>query len=163
VADAGEDHETAEHPQAAGDQRASPAETFNNECAGDGHEEVDATENHRSLERVVQTGCGEDGRAVVEEEVGTGQLLQRLHANTEQSTVHHAWAGEDLVPRVFSTASVLGVQLGFNLADFAVNLPVVFRHAVRLCDGGSRALDLSLAVLPAGRLAEEHDADRHDD
>jgi hypothetical protein len=163
VADTGKDHETAEHPQAARDQRASPAETLNNKRSGDSHEEVDATENHRSLEGVVQTGCGEDGRAVVEKEVGTGQLLQRLHADTEQSAVHHARTGEDFVPGVFSTTGVLGVQLGFDLADFTVDFPVVFRHAVRLCDGGTRALDLSLAVLPAGRLAEEHDADRHDD
>jgi hypothetical protein len=130
---------------------------------GDGHGEVDATENHRGLERVIQTGCGEDSRAVVEEEVGTSQLLKRLHADTEKCTVHHARAGEDLVPGVFSTTGVLGIQLGFDLADFTVNFPVVLGHAVGLCDGGSRALNLSLAVLPTGRLAEEHDADRHYD
>lgn len=163
VANASEHHETTEHPQAARNQGAPPSEFLHNIRPWNGHGKIDATENHRSLERIIQTGCRENSCAIVEEEVGAGQLLKRLHANAEQSAVHHAWAGEDFIPRVFSTTSVLGIELGLDFTDLAINFPVVLRHAVRLCNGGSRARDFALAVLPSRRLAEEHDADRHDD
>jgi hypothetical protein len=75
VSDRGKHQETDEHPNTSSDQSASSAELLDNVGARNGHSEIDASKDHRSLKRVIQTSSSEDSRAVVEEEVGSSELL----------------------------------------------------------------------------------------
>ena len=59
---------------------------------------VDGSEDDLSNVRVRETGGGKNSGAVIEEKVGTGQLLASLKDDTEDSSVKHARTSEDLPP-----------------------------------------------------------------
>lgn len=61
VADGGKNQETDEHPETSSDQSTSSTESFDDESAWNGHGEVDTTEDHRCLERIIQAGRCENG------------------------------------------------------------------------------------------------------
>ena len=54
----------------------------------EGAEDVDGTEDDLGDEGVLNTNRLEDGGTVVEEVVGTGELLQTLHDHTKEGTVY---------------------------------------------------------------------------
>lgn len=97
------------------------------------------------------------------EEIGTGQLLESLKANTKERAVQHCRPGEDFVEGMLAASCTLGLQFVLDFADLSVDLGMVFWYAVGDRDSGSRALDLAFAILPSRRFTEEHDSHAHDD
>lgn len=69
-----EDHEADEHGEPAGDEGFAAAEALDDVEAEEGGAEVDAAEDHARDEGVGEADGLEDGGAVVEEEVGAGEL-----------------------------------------------------------------------------------------
>ena len=61
MADRGKDQEADEHPETSSDQSTSSAKSLDDEGAWNGHGEVDTTENHSCLERIVKASRGENG------------------------------------------------------------------------------------------------------
>ena len=63
---AGEDEETHGHPDGAEDKRLAAAKVLHVVQADEGYAEIDAVQDHLRDEGVVDSGCLEDDRAVVE-------------------------------------------------------------------------------------------------
>jgi len=59
---------------------------------------------------------------------------------------------------VLTTSSRLGIELSFDLTDLAMDLPVIFGYAVRQSDRAAGSVDVVVAIIPSGALAEETDA-----
>lgn len=94
--------------------------------------------------------------------VGAGQLLQSLERNTKQHTVQHTRTGENFIPRVMTTASLLSLQLFLNLLNLVKDFRMLFRHTIRKRDRLARTVNFALAVFPAGRLLHEANANNHE-
>lgn len=150
VAEGCKNHEAHEHPEPTGYERRTSAKLFDNVQAGECASEVDGAEDNRRDVGVGQTDRLEDGCAVVEVEVGSGELLQSLERDPQDGSIGHAWAGEDLVPRVFASTSAFSVELAFDLPDFSLDFGMVFRDAVADRDRLAGVLDSALAVSPTG-------------
>lgn len=73
---------------------------FNHVQATKGAEEVHGTQDDGSFVTVAQTSGSENRGAIVEEKVGSSELLEHLQGEAEDDAVKHAWSGEDFIPRV---------------------------------------------------------------
>lgn len=129
MADGSEDHEAGEHPESSYDESFPTTEVLNNVKTAERAEEVDGTEDDCGNVAVAQSSGCENGCAVVEEKVGTGELLQGLESDTEGNTVCHTRTSNDLVEGVFA-ASILGIELGLDLANLTVDLVVALGNTV---------------------------------
>jgi hypothetical protein len=162
VTDKGVDEQAHGHPGSTDHHGLSAADILNDPETEDGGDDVDGSEDDGGDVRVGETGGGEDGCAVVEEVVGTCQLLTSLEDHTEQSTVQHAGASEDLVPWVIA-ASRLSLELLLDLSNLGVDERAVRLYAVQTGHVHASLVDLALAVCVTGRLGEEQDgAAEHD-
>lgn len=158
VADGGPDHEADEHPSGTVHQTLAATIVFDDVQTGQGHTEVDGTENDGGDVRVAQTDTLEDTGSVVEDEVGTGQLLQRLQSNAEQDTVQHARAGEDLLPRSIAVGELL-LKLLLHVGHLLGNDTVVAGDAVQLAHDIVGLLGTTVTVGETGRLGQEEGTD----
>lgn len=78
MADGGKDHEADEHPQGAGDEGATTAVILDEIEAQECSAEVHAAQDHLCDVGVLDACATEYGRAVVEEVVRAGELLEGL-------------------------------------------------------------------------------------
>ena len=107
VTDSGPDHEADEHPSSTVHQTLAATVVLDNVETGKGHTEVDGTEDDGGDVRVAQADALEDASSVVEDKVGTSQLLEGLQGNAEQDTVEHAGTSEDLLPGSVTVGELL--------------------------------------------------------
>lgn len=156
-----EDDEPQEHPDTTDDHGDAAAELLADVQTTEGGEDVDGTEDHGGDVRVGDADGREDLGSVVEEEVGTGKLLQGLQGHADEDTTEHSRGSEDLEPLGLATGN-LSLVLLTDLGQLVLDLRVVGRDA-RDESQGLGGLGLSTtAVLPAGRLAHGQHAGAHD-
>lgn len=160
-AQGGEDDEPQEHPDTADDHGDTATELLADVQTTEGGEDVDGTEDHGGDVRVGDTDGGEDLGSVVEEEVGTGKLLQGLESHADEDTTEHGRGSEDLEPLGLATGNLSLVLLA-NLSQLVLNLRVVGLNA-RDKSQGLGGIGLSTtAVLPARRFTHGQHAGTHD-
>lgn len=155
------DHETDEHPNTTQNKRVTTTHVLDNVQTREGHTEVDSTEDDLG-DVAVQTNGREDTVTEVEDEVGTGELLQRLQHDTQDGTVEHARAGEDLVPRGLA-GFVLLFELVLHVLHLLRDAAVVRGHTVQLAHDLAGFLEAAVAVGVAGRLGQEQGTDTQDE
>lgn len=158
VTDGGPDHEADKHPSGTVHQTLAATVVLDDVQTRKGHTKVDSTENDGGDVRVAQTDTLEDTGSVVEDEVGTGQLLQRLQSNTEQDTVQHARASEDLLPRSIAVGELL-LKLLLHIGHLLSNDTVVAGDAVQLAHDIVGLFGTTVAVGETGRLGQEEGTD----
>lgn len=161
VADGGPDHEADEHPSATVHQTLAATIVLDDVQTGQGHTEVDSTENDGGDVRVAQTDTLEDTGSVVEDEVGTGQLLQRLQSDTEQDTVQHAGTGEDFLPGSIAVGELL-LKLLLHIGHLLGNDTVVVGDTVELAHDITGLFGTTVAVGVTRGLGQEEGADTKD-
>lgn len=161
VADRGPDHETDEHPGGTDHETVTTTVVLNDVQTGQGHAEVDRTEDDLGDVGVGQTNTLEDGGAVVEDEVGTGQLLQGLQGDTQHGTVEHARAGEDLVPGSLADGTLL-VELLLHVRHLLRDDTVVGGDTVELGHDLAGLLHTAVTVGVARGLGQEQGTDTED-
>ena len=159
MADRRKNQEHAEHEAGAEDEGLAAAKVLNHVQTAKGGDEVDGAEDDGGDEAVGETSTLEDGRSVVEEVVGAGELLQALQEHAQGDTVEHARAGQELVPHLHSG---LGVELFLDLVEFLDDDAVVLGHTVQLGHGAPGAVDLTVTVLEARGFGEEGHAAAQD-
>lgn len=159
-AQGGEDDEPQEHPDTADDHGDTATELLADVQTTEGGEDVDGTEDHGGDVRVGDTDGGKDLSSVVEEEVGTGKLLQGLKGHADEDTTEHSRGSEDLEPLGLATGNLSLVLLA-NLGQLVLDLRVVGLDAGDKSQGlGGLGLSTT-AVLPAGRLTHGQHAGAH--
>lgn len=101
---------------------------------------------------------------IVEEVVGTGQLLQSLKHNAKDDAVRHARRLEHLNPTADSTSRPLfGIQLFLDLGNLMHDHPVVLWNAIQLRHCASSAVHTAMPVVITRTLREEEDSDSKDE
>ena len=114
------------------------------------------------LTAVVKTCRREDGCAVVEEVVGTSQLLTGLQDHTKHGTVKHARASEDLVPWVVATGG-FSFKLVLDFLDFGVDESRVLCHTVEASHVAASFFDAALSVCETRGLGQKQNGATEDD
>lgn len=100
---------------------------------------------------------------VVEEVVGTGQLLQSLKHNAKYDAVRHAWRLEHLKPPADpASCPLLGIQLFLDLGNLMHNDPMILGYTIQFRHGASGAVHTAIAVVESRTLREEEDAETKD-
>lgn len=160
-AERGEDDEPDEHPDTAKDHGDTAAELLADVETTEGGEDVDGTEDHGGDVRVGDTDGREDLGTVVEEEVGTGELLQGLQGHADEDTTQHSRGSEDLVPLGLATGNLSLVLLA-DLSQLVLDLRVVDRDARDESQSHGGLGFSTAAVLPAGRLTHDQHTGTHD-
>ena len=97
---------------------------------------------------------------VVEEVVGTSQLLEGLQSHTQADTVEHARRSEEFVPLL---AAGFGLELVLDLVELLEDDLVVLRHTIQLSHGGTGLVDAAVAEVETRRLREESHTTTEDD
>lgn len=161
VANGSPDHEANEHPGGTDHETIAASIVLNNIQARQGHTEVDSAKNDLGDERVAQTDTLEDAGSVVEDEVGTGQLLQRLQSDSKHSTVEHARTSENLVPGSIASVLLL-VQLLLHIGHLLSNNAVVGRDTVELRHDVASLLNTTVTVGITRGLGQEESTDTQD-
>lgn len=157
VTDEGVDEEAHHHPSSSNHERLSTATLLDNVETTEGTETVDRAENELSDVAVLKTGGSKDSGTEVKEEVDTSELLTSLENNTEEGTVEHALAGEDLNEAGLGER-VLFVELLLDVVDLSVNTGGVDVETGKVGDGLSGLFLLTLSVGKSRRLGKEEDA-----
>lgn len=88
---------------------------------------------------------------IIEEVVGTSQLLQRLQNHTQGDTVQHARSGDELVPHLLLG---FGVELLLDLLDFLEDDAVVLGDTIELGHGVTSTIDTAVTELETWALRE---------
>lgn len=161
VADGGPDHEANEHPGATVHQTLAASVVLDDVETGEGHTEVDNTQNDGGNVGVAETDTVEDTGSVVEDEVGTGKLLEGLQGNAEQNTVEHARTGEDLLPGSVTIGHLL-LELGLHVGHLLSDDTVVGGHTVELAHDLTSLLSAAVTVGVTGGLGKEEGTDTED-
>lgn len=130
----------------------------------EGDSPVDAVQDHLRHERADLHRL-EDGGAVVEEVIGSRQLLEHLEAHAQQDSVPHARCpahADEFADRV-ALGLHFGTKFVFNLLHLHVDAVMMCRGTVDLHQRLLGTLRLSLAVVISRRFREEENADtKHD-
>lgn len=161
VSDSSKDHEANEHPEATSNQRLAATKVLDNVETNDGNTKVDTSQDHLSNVAVVKASGGENGVAVVEDEVGTSKLLQRLQGNSENSAIKHTGTGEDFKDTGLS-GSPFFIKLVFHVGNFFGNKTVVFGNTVQLDHGSLGFFNAAHAVGITRRLGQEQNTNTED-
>ena len=133
VTDRSKDHEADEHPDPTGDERLASSKVFNDVQTAKGRTEVHAAENHLRDKSVLDAGAVEDDGPVVEEVVGTGQLLKCLQDDPQADAILHPRALEHLDPAVpASLGSAFCFELLLDLSELVLDCAVIRRYTVEL-------------------------------
>lgn len=162
VADGGPDHEADEAPGGTGHETLAASVMLDNVQAGQSHAEVDSAQDDLGHVGVGKTNTLEDGGTIVEDEVGTSELLQGLKTNAEHGTVEHARAGEDLVPGSLANGALL-IELVLHIRHLLGNNAVVGGDTVELGHDLASLLNAAVTVSITRRLGEEQGADTEDE
>ena len=155
VTDGGEANEASKHEGSTNNQGLATTKVLNNIETTKGSTEVDSTQNDLGDEAVVDTSTLHDGGSVVEEVVGTGELLQRLEHHTQDDTEEHARGGQELVPFLVLALSLL---LLTDLIEFLQDTGVVLRDTVELGQVATGLINTTLTEVETRRFGEEQHA-----
>jgi hypothetical protein len=158
MANGSEDHKANEHPGSPEDEGVAAAKMLYHVQAKECGPEVDTTKNHLSDEAVVDAGSLENNRTVVEEVVGTCQLLQCLEADTKKDPVSHSRCCKHFIPGLVCV-QCLGIKLLLDLLELACNLDMVLRNSIKLRHSLSRFIGSAMSVGVARTFREEDNAD----
>ena len=93
----------------------------------------------------------EEDAYIIEEVVGTSQLLQRLQNHTQGNTVQHAGSSDELMPDLILG---FGVELLLDLLDLLEDNAVVLRNTIELRHGVTSTVDTTVTELETGALRE---------
>jgi hypothetical protein len=156
VTDKGVDEEAHHHPSSTNHQRDTATTLLDDIETSKGACAVDRAEDELGDVRVLETSGSKDSGTEVEEEVDTSELLTSLESDTEEGTVHHAGASEDLNPAGLRQRSLL-VKLLTDLIDLAVDTGGVDVETSKVGDGLAGFLLLTLTVGESGGLGKEED------
>ena len=164
VTDRCKNKETDEHPRTPRNKRLASSIVLNNVQTDKGNQKVNSVEDDLRLVAVNRHGA-KDGSPVVEEVIGTSQLLEHLQRHTKEDTVRHARRLEHLNKLLNGVAFdlVLGAQLGIDFFHLSVDGPVIGGCAVDFAECVARAVDFALAVVETGCVGEEEDSDAQDE
>lgn len=163
MADRGEDQEAAEHPNGTANERLATTKVLDHVQTNKGDGKVDGVEDDLGDEGV-DLHRFEDGRAVVEEVVGAGKLLEHLQSHAESDTISHARGlehADELLDRA-SLDLVFGAELALNLHDLGVDGPVVFCGSVHTADGLLGSFFVTMSEIVSRGLGEKQDAKAQD-
>lgn len=161
VSDGSKNHKADEHPDATSNQRLAATKVLDNVETNDGNTKVDTGHNHLGDVAVVQTSRRENGVAIVENEVGTGELLQRLQDNTKNGAVKHTRTSEDLKDTSLS-GSLFFIELVLHVGDFFSDEAVVVGDTIQLDHGTLGFFDTAHAVGVTRRLGQEENTNTED-
>jgi hypothetical protein len=156
VTDEGVDEEAHHHPSSSNHERLSAATLLDNVETTEGTETVDRAENELSDVAVLKTGGSKDSGTEVKEEVDTSELLTSLENNTEEGTVEHALASEDLNEAGLGER-VLLVELLLDVVDLSVDTGGVDVETGKVGDGLSGLFLLTVSVGKTRRLGKQKD------
>lgn len=160
----GKDHEADEHPKRAGDERLAASVVLHDVETDEGGAKIDGVENDLRDEGVDVDG-GEDGGSVVEEVVGTSELLGHLEQASKDNTVSHARCLEH-ANELGDGAALdlrLGTQLALDLLQLSEDGIVVLGGAIDAAEGSLGLFDFAHAVVESRGLGESEDANAEDD
>ena len=127
-ADAANNQLADHHPNGAIDEQVTATDALHPVHARQGHEHVDDVGGDREEERVAlgRDGRGEEARAVVEDEVDTGQLLPRLKEDARHGTRKVlALAKLEAVGVRASSVGEFNLQVGLNVGQFGTDQRVI--------------------------------------
>lgn len=148
------DQETADGPESTNDERHATAALLNDVETTESASNIDTAENDLGDVGVLKTDTAEDGRTIVEEEVGTGELLASLENDTDHDAAEHGRGSEHLVPLGVLAGSLL-LELEANLGNLVVDGLVVGVDTTKASDGGTSLLLTALAESETRGLREE--------
>lgn len=162
MADESVNKEAHHHPQCSNDQRPSTTALLDNDKTTKGARDVDGSEDNLSDIAVVEASRLEDGGTVVEEEVGTGELLAGLQQDTEHEAVQHARTGENLVPLGIGALLHL-LDLLADLFDFDIDAGGVRVDTSKTRDGLASLFLTPVEESETGALRQEQDTATKDE
>jgi len=162
LTDEGVDQETDDSPESTNDESSAASALLDDPQTTESAEDVDGTKNDLSDVGVVKTNTGEDGCAVVEEEVGTSELLTGLEDDTDHDAAKHGRGGEHLPPLGVLAGSLL-VELEADLVDLVVDGLVVGVDTTKASNGGAGLLLAALTEGETRRLGKEQHAATEDE
>lgn len=155
LSNTGPNDEHAEH-EAATEYEGSPtAIVIDNVQTTERTAKVDSTENTLGDEGVAETSIFKHRGTIVQEEVGTGKLLEGLHDHTENDTERHARSGEEFMPLL---VNVHFFQLFLDFLHFLDNQRVGFRNSVQLGHCSACGTDFAKADFVSWGFWEEDHA-----
>lgn len=152
VANGGESDETSKHKNSTDHQGLATTKVLNNVETTESGTKVDSAENDLSDKAVGNTSTLHDGSSVVEEVVGTGQLLQGLEDHSQDNTEEHARGGQKLVPLLILG---FGLLLLLDLIQFFHDAVVVLGDTIESGQGEAGLVDATTTVVKTRRLGEE--------
>lgn len=152
VTNSGEANETSKHEASTNDQGLATTKVLDDVETTESGTEVDSTQDDLSDEAVVDTSTSHDGSSVVEEVVGTGELLQRLEDHTQDDTEEHARGGQEFVPFLLLAFSRL---LLTDLIQFFQDTIVVLRNTIEFGQVTTGFVDTALTEVETRRFGEE--------
>lgn len=157
-------HKAHKHPNPPSNQALPAPKMLNHIQPAKRGPKIHAAQNHLRHIRVANPRAVKHHRAVVEEVVRAGELLQRLQGHAQEDAVRHARALEHLDPAVpAALAGALGVQLLLDLGQLVDDHAVVRRHAVQLRHGLLGLVDAAVPEVVPRALREEDDPDAEDE
>jgi len=162
LTDEGVDQEADDGPESTDDKSSTASALLDDPKTTESAEDVDGAENDLSDVGVVKTDTLEDGCAVVEEEVGTSELLAGLEHDTDHDATKHGRGSEHLPP-LGVLAGPLLVKLEADLVDLVVDGLVVGIDTTEASDGGAGLLLTTLTESETGRLGKEEHATAEDE
>lgn len=162
VADEGVDHEASKANGSTPHERLAATTLGSNVETEESTTNVDRVKDDLGNVGVAETGCGEDGRSVVEEEVGTSELLTGLENHAEHGTVTHARTSEDLDQSSVSTSHLL-LELDADVVDLVVDLLVVRVDASKSSDDSASIFLATGSVGVTRRLWQQQDSTAKND
>lgn len=162
--DDGDDVLAEEHTSGTDEEERTTTSTVNEPDTRNGHADVDDVGGNGDQERIRNTRALEEGRAVVEDEVDTGELLPSLEEDTGQDTEQDLVVGhlEAVGVRRFAQL-LLSAQVGTDFIEFDGNFGVVGGSGEETSEGvGGIFITVSLDQVTR-RLGEERHASSEDE
>lgn len=102
----------------------------------------------------------DDDTHIVEEVVGTGELLQCLESHAQYNSIGHSRSLEHLNPPVPSAlGSLLRIQLVLDLEHLVYDYPMVFGNAVQPRHGSLCLVYASVSIVVSGAFGEQKNAE----
>jgi hypothetical protein len=159
-ADARHDELADGHSDGTEEEERATAPCFDEVQAREGRGDVDSRSDHRNCERVRDAAALEEGSAVVEDEVDTGELLKSLEETSSCETL--AKVAAEAVEVAGLAEAHLVLVVGHDLAELLDNCRVVGRESA---ESGERlggplwlaALDVHARSLGQEKHTEEDD------
>ncbi|CAG8604720.1 4149_t:CDS:2, partial [Acaulospora colombiana] len=152
-----------EHADGTDEQETSTSDVVDGPKGGDGHDDVDDVGGDRDRERVADTRVLEEGRAVVKDEIDTGELLPGLDKDTGEG------AEEDLVGAHLEAVHVRALadfffhaQVGLDVLEFGLDVNVVGGGTEETGERTGGGVVLVFLDEESRRFGEEEHADGED-